>query len=358
MLRFISIFALSAFCLGCGPKKVENPLVGTYVHWIFIDGQARSTDNPNAKNQITLKSDGTYEYEGNTTAMMVFRVRAQGKFKVTKNKIVFSGTANTVTDTGNGEKTHHGPHEMTMKLVDGMLEEVRPATFTSLWRKEGSGPPPLPKNLQLSKSELAATELVARVESTYGSLNSFKATGTVSSYGGGYVATDANFSILFERPSKFRLEAFDSNSKVETDRTKVTWDGAETCWWYNPEFGVTTNRSLANAIGITSVHYGPQIKLLYSLLMPDDPATQSIDKKFPEATLLPEEKINGRACSVLNLRTNNADATKLWVDKETAMIVRIFEEMREVTVEIDSKPNVKIKPSELMLGERSKPTAL
>ena len=260
----------------------------------------------------------------------------------------------TTTDDGYKKGTETGPHHLKLKLENGMLMGKDGKNDPYYYRKEGTGPPPLPTQLQLKPSDDAAVALIEKVEKTYASLRSLKVTGTVQSQGGGFVAKNANFRLLFQSPSQFRFEASVLlGSNGETDENQITWDGGAKCWWYAKEFGEITDRTLGNALSIVAVNAGPQANLLSELLLPKELGQGALSAE-PEATLLPDEKLGGKVCAVLQLRSQGASATKVWVDKSSGMILQLYEELRGITVTFASHPNVAIAPQDFMLGKRAK----
>lgn len=177
-------------------------------------------------------------------------------------------------------------------------------------------------------------------------------TGTVKSEGGGFVAKDARFKLLFQRPSSLRFESeILAGSNGEVERTEITWDGGEKCWWYTDEFGETTDRTLGNAMSIVAVNSGPQVDLLLSLLMPEERVSIG---DGAEASLLADETIGSQSCAVLQLKDKNGTVTKLWVAKSSNLVLRIHEELRGVTVNLEPRANVAIRAEEFKLGRRSR----
>jgi len=142
MFRYTLILLATASCLGCGPKKDENPLLGTYVKWITVERKPRAMDGRHGTSRLVLKSDGTYEYETGTTMMVLILRKAKGEFKLDKNEVVLTGKAETISDNGQRKRIQHGPHTASLKIVDGMLEEAGPPGSLSVWCKAGITPKP------------------------------------------------------------------------------------------------------------------------------------------------------------------------------------------------------------------------
>ena len=349
----LGILMLAFICTACSARKDSDPLVGTYVGWMFINGRAVG-NSPGMSQELTLESGGKYVLQIESTVMMLASIKAEGTYKRTGDEVRFTGQQTISSDDGYKKETHSGPHVMTLKVVDGMLTAMDGKGDPYFFRKEGTGPPPLPAQLQLQPSEPAAVALLAQIEKTYSSLKSLRVTGSVKSQGGGFVAEDAKFTVLFQSPSKLRFEASIFDGKTEIDRAEVTWDGGANCWWYSKEFGETRDRSLGNALGIVSVNFGPPADILPVLLVPDQIGFGSLSESYPEAMLLPDEKVGEKLCSVLQLKSEGADVTRLWVDKSNWMILKLHEELRDVTVTFDPHPNATIDTKEFMLGKRSR----
>ncbi len=339
-------------CFGCSAPTSE--LAGRYVGWMFMDGEYIASDGTMGTSEsLTLRADSTYAYEMQSSFMGPMSVKAEGKFERAGESLELKGTMTARARDGQKESTESGPHRLSLKLENGMLTYKDGKGDAYFFRREGTGPPPSPPELKLKASDPAAVALLRKVEKTYASLKTYLDTGTVKSQGGGFVAKDARFRTLFERPSKFRFEASQLVDGREFDRTEVTWDGS-TCWWYTTEFGETTERPLGNALGIVSLTFGPEANLVPPLLMPDAFRGSGLAEIYPEISLLPDENLGDRACAVLQLRSKGAYATKLWIDKSTNMIVRLYEDLRDVTVTFEPSPNTRIEAAEFALGRRSK----
>ena len=350
-----SVFVVLAICWGCSVQKKVDPLVGTYVGWMFIDGQAHAADGSQGMSEkLNLKPDGSYTFQIESSVMMTMSAKAEGAYTRAGDDVTLTGTLTSTMDDGYRKGTDTGPHKVKLTFESGMLMMKDGKGDPYYFRKEGTGPPALPSQLQLKQSDAAAVALIEKVEKVYASLKSFRATGSLQSHGGGFVAENARFKVLYQSPSKFRFEASILDGGMERDRAEITWDGSSKCWWYSKEFGETTDRPLGNALSIAAVNFGPEADILPSLLLPKELGHGGLSASYPEAILLPDEKIGGKECVVLQLRSKGADATKLWVDESSGMILRLHEELRAVTITFDPHPNVAIAFKEFMLGKRSR----
>lgn len=345
---------LTTICLGCSGQKKADPLLGTYVGWMFIDGQASAADGSLGMSQkLTLRPEGVYTLQTESSAMMTLSARAEGVYTRGSDNVTLSGTQVSTMDDGYKKETTKSPHNLKLKLEDGMLVMKDGKGDPFYFRKEGKGPPPVPHQLQLKHSDVAAIALIDRVQKAYASLKSLQVTGFLESKGAGFVAEKARFKILFQRPSKFRFEGWIIGGGTESDRAEITWDGSPKCWWYSSESGESTDRTLGNALSITAVNFGPEANLVPSLLLPNEFGGGGLSTDFPEATYLPNEKVGGKVFAVLQLRSKGADITKLWVDESSGMIVRFREELRGITITFDPHPNAAIDVKDFRLGKRS-----
>lgn len=314
-----SILVLLVVCLGCSGAKKGDPLAGTYVGWMFIDGQPHAADGSLGMTQkLILKPDGAYHFQTESTMMVVMSVNAERTYRRNGDQVSLNGKETVVAHDGGKKETETGPHQMTLTVENDMLMIKDGKDDPFYFRKEGDGPPPLPPQLQLKPSDAGAIALIEKVEKAHAALKSFRVTGRVQSQGGGFVAKDARFKLLFQSPSKFRFEASKFEGGVEHDRTEITWDGGPKCWWYTKEFGENNDRPVDNALSIVAVNFGPEADILPSLLLPQEFDYGSLSTQYPEATMLPDEEVGGKMCAVLQLRSRGADATKLWVEKSPA----------------------------------------
>lgn len=337
MLRTLAYVVAGILCASCFTARKDD-LSGTYMGWMFMDGSYVASDGSlGVKDRLTLKGDGTYSYELVSTAMAQVTVTASGKFKRSGENLLLTGTMTATGTDGATSGSQSGPHTLELHLENGMLARSDATGVPFYYRKEGTGPPPVPEKLRLQPSEPDALALVEKVEKTYASLKSYSDTGTIKSGGGGFAAKDAKFTTAFERPSKFRFVATNLEGGKEFERTEITWDG-KTCWWYSTEFGETTERPLGNALSISSVTYA-YADFVTELLLPVEMRSSRLLEKYPEATLLPDETISGKLCAVLKLKKKDSFATTLWIDKVSNLVMRISEDLRGVTVNLSPKAN-------------------
>lgn len=337
----VCLTALLLLCCGCAGKAKSDPLVGNYIGWTFVNGQAQASDGSQGiLLKLTLKPDGTYTQELRSSVMMKLSSNAKGTYSHSGDEVKLHGTVTSDMDDGYKKSKDTRPHNVNLKLKDGMLRMNVESGESIYFRKANTGRPHLSSQPQLKKSETNAVELIKKVEKTYASLKSLRVTGTFKSKSVSSMAEKATFKVLFKGPSKFLFEALIPDGEKEGDFTEITWNGGPKCWWYTKEFGETEERDLGNAISIVGVKFGPEAKLLASLLLPKEFLRNSLSEDSTKITLLKSEKIGKKTYAVIQLRGKGADVTKLWVDESSGLILRMFESIRGVTVDFSPEPNV------------------
>lgn len=327
--------------IGCSSPK-SGGLPGDYVAWTFLTGKPLADDGSQGISQrLTLNGDGTYRMVIDSKVMVTTHVAEEGTFRHTGRNLELKGTAKVDFDDGYKKSSKSETELRRFRIENGDLifeDELGPIVF----RKEGSGPPPVPQRLQLEKSDPAAIALLEQVTKNYGEMRSFRAKGTLKSNGGGFSARDAKFEIVFRRPSSFRFEAISTENGNQLTRTEIIWSGGQTCRWVPSENEAPAEpRSLGNALSIEGVSFGDSALLLPSLLLPKEvgPAELGADR---EVKTLPDETIRGKSCAVVQIRSRNDAITKLWIDRSSGTIVRSFNDITEQTMELDSVVGAKI----------------
>lgn len=321
--------------IGCSSPK-SGGLPGDYVAWTFLTGKPLAEDGSQGITQrLTLNGDGTYKMVIDSKVMVTTHLAEEGTYRLSGRNLELKGTAKIDFDDGYKKSSNTESELRRLRVENGDLileDELGPIVF----RKKGSGAPPVPKQLQLGKSDPAAIALLRRITKNYSGMQSFRAMGTLKSNGGGFSARDAKFEIVFRRPSSFRFEAISYTDGKQRARTEITWSGGQTCRWVSSENGAPTEeRALGNALSIESVPYGDSALLLPSLLLPKEvgPAELGADR---EVKTLPDETIRGKLCAVVQIRSRNDAITKLWIDRSSGTIVRSFNDITEQTMELDS----------------------
>lgn len=93
--------------------------------------------------KLSLKADGTFEYELNSNVMMTLKRHATGTYKRTGNTVVLTGTSTGFMNDGYKNEPDNGPYSRTANIVNDMLELGGYAKGEHFLRKEGTGPPPV-----------------------------------------------------------------------------------------------------------------------------------------------------------------------------------------------------------------------
>ena len=354
MIRLL-LFGIVVMCSACSSQKAPDPLVGNYVGWMTDSGSASASDGTHGiTEKLVLKADGTFHYQLKSRVMVNIDMHADGTYKHTGNQLTLTGTMKGTFDDGYKKSKQDGPYSTTATVEKGELKLPNgPGGGEHSFRKEGEGAPAMPDKYKLKASDPSAIKALEAVAKVYASAKSFTATGISESKGGGFAPEKAKFKLLYQRPSKFRFEAAKLDGTKEWDRTEMTWDGKK-CWWYTKEFGETTERPLGNALGIVGVGFGSEADLLPSLLLPHEMDGPSFKEIYPEITFLPTETVNGKRCTVFQMRSKGADVSKLWVEEATGLIARYYEGIRGETLTIDSKMDTTIDPKSFNFGKRSK----
>lgn len=290
--------------------------------FVPFDGSSGSTET------LELRPDGTYHLHVDTHVMSSSVMDATGTYSEHDGKVELSGSTQASIDDGYGNSSSTEPHKMSLTIKDGMLAATDVKDDPFYFRKKGTGPPPIPPKLQVRRSDEAAIELARRVEAAYASLDSFSDEGTLRSSGDGFVAEESHFRIKFRRPSQLLVQA----AKNDGEDLEVSWDGTTTRW-YEKQYGKpNTTRPLGNALSIAQVAYGDPIALLPELLLPGVLKRRKFEDQYPTLAIGGREKLGGRDCTILLLRSKGANTTKLWIDDELSLIRKSHEDIRGSTV--------------------------
>jgi outer membrane lipoprotein-sorting protein len=355
-MKWAFLFGILVICGGCSSQKPTDSVVGKYVGWQIVNGEASVADGSQGiTEKLELKADGTFHYQLNSNVMVSIAAQADGTYKHVGNEVNLTGTLRGTADDGYKKSDEDRPYILKTSFQNGSLVEKGNSTVEHYFRKVGTGSPTLPGKYKLKEADSSAVELLKGVEKVYASMKSFTATGTLESKGAGFAPKKAKFKVLYQSPSNFRFEASALDGNTEYDRTEITWSGGENCWWYTKEFGENTNRPLGNALGIIGVSFGSEADFLPRLLLPNQLGGASLTKRYPEISFLPNETLNGQICMVFQMRSKGANITKLWVAESTGLIVRYFNSIRGETITIDSQMDEPIDPKAFNFGKRSLP---
>ncbi len=174
---------------------------------------------------------------------------------------------------------------------------------------------------------LSAQQIMDRMTSLYATCHSYVDEGEVTTIfikQGRRRTVVKPFTTAFVRPSDFRFEFKDRHGENEWN-SYIVWKDAESVqtWWsVRPGVQSQPNLSLALA-GATGVSSG-SAATIPSLLMPDMVGGNRI-KSLSALKLIGEEKVNDRAAYQIEGTDSRQRVVTLWVDKETLLLVKIFE---------------------------------
>ena len=142
MRRFLP-YLLIFTSVGCSNSKTSDPVVGTYVGWMVLNGDTRELDGKKGMlEKLSLKADGTFEYEMNSNVMMTLKKHATGTYKHVGNTVELTGTSTGFMDDGYKNEPDNGTYSMKANIVSDMLEFGSYPKGEHYLRKEATGPPP------------------------------------------------------------------------------------------------------------------------------------------------------------------------------------------------------------------------
>lgn len=135
--------ALLAISVGCSRPTALNPLVGNYVGWLVLMGSPTELNGSQGMlEKLSLKADGTFEYEMNSNVMMTIKKHATGTYKHVGNTVELTGTSTGFMDDGYKNQPDNGTYSMKANIVNDMLELGAYSKGKHYLRKEATGPPP------------------------------------------------------------------------------------------------------------------------------------------------------------------------------------------------------------------------
>jgi outer membrane lipoprotein-sorting protein len=194
---------------------------------------------------------------------------------------------------------------------------------------------------------LSAEQIMSQVISTYGSCNSYLDEGEVRTV---FLEPRGNrtvvkpFATAFVRPSDFRFE-FKSRRGEEDWERYIVWRSAEAVkTWWSIDPGVKATEDLPMALaGATGVS-GGSAAAVPSLLLPELAGMRY--ETLKELRLDGEEKVNGYDAYKIMGKDWRGEDLILWVDKESLLIVQIYEEAKFPSFETKTtriyKPQVNV----------------
>lgn len=204
------------------------------------------------------------------------------------------------------------------------------------------------------KENVSAKEALDRMVSVYASCKSYMDKGRVKQVfpGSRSRVVLKPFTTAFVRPSQFRFE-FSEDNEI-TSQQFVAWRDPKSIrsWWSTQretKYHETLAEPLSNATGISAT----SAIVVPSMLFQNLGDTRRI-QFMTELRLVGEEKVRGRAAFKIQGKDfTNRWTTTVWIDKETFLLVKLFEKQKSKTVDveltIDYEPqiNVDVPPGKL-----------
>lgn len=196
---------------------------------------------------------------------------------------------------------------------------------------------------------MSAQQIMDQVISTYASCASYLDEGEVRTL---FLTprgkrTDVKpFSTAFVRPTDFRFEFRDRTGDGEDDWTRyIVWrspKAVKTWWTIDP--GVETVENLSMAIaGATGVSGGSAF-VIPSLLLPEMSGMRYAS--LSNLKLIGEERVGGSGAYKIEGQDRDGTTVTLWIDKESLLIVQLFERTKFPDFETETttiyKPRVNV----------------
>ncbi|MCM3869425.1 MAG: hypothetical protein ND895_01840 [Pyrinomonadaceae bacterium] len=195
----------------------------------------------------------------------------------------------------------------------------------------------------------SAQQIVDRMISAYASCNRYVDEGEVRTI---FIRTTGRrtvinpFSTAFVRPSGFRFEFRNRYHDDEKWNRYIIWRDAESVnTWWSIKPGVKSfknlHHALAGAAGVSSL----VSTTVPTLLMPEMVIGNRI-KSFSELKFIGEEEVNGSNAYRIEGTEFPKTTLTLWLDKESLMIVKMFQTRKFDTFETETtttyKPQVDV----------------
>ena len=174
-----------------------------------------------------------------------------------------------------------------------------------------------------STDGLTAQQILDKMASTYATCKSYRDSGAVTNFFSPQHIDIKPFRTAFMRPDQFRFEYDDP----DPEKPYIVWakgDEVRT-WWYarpgvqNPP---TLGRGIAGATGVS----GGSAHTIPTLLLPDQIGGRGM-ASLTDLTRLPDEAVDDTPCFKLQGKFGDQPTT-LWLEKETHLLRRMFEETK------------------------------
>lgn len=203
------------------------------------------------------------------------------------------------------------------------------------------------------KKNVSAKEILDRMVSVYASCKSYMDKGRAKEvYPGarGRVVMKP-FTTAFVRPSHFRFEFSEDNER--TSQQFVAWRDNKSIrsWWSiqrETKYHEILDEPLRNATGISGSSAIVVPSMLFQILGDEHRIQRMTDLSFGT-----EEKVNGRPAYRIQGKDWLKDSLTIWIDKETFLLVKLFERKRsrgpevDLTITYEPQINVDVPPGKL-----------
>jgi hypothetical protein len=153
------------------------------------------------------------------------------------------------------------------------------------------------------------------------------------------------FSTVFVRPSDFRFEYKERRGEDEWN-SYIIWKNAESVkTWWSIRPGVKSPQDLSFALGGAAGVSSNASTTVPALLMPELTLGHRI-KSLSGLKLVGEEDIHGKSAYKIEGTDLLQDVMTLWIDKESLLIVRIYQKKKFENFETETtttyKPQVNV----------------
>lgn len=206
------------------------------------------------------------------------------------------------------------------------------------------------------ESQLTAKQIVNQMSANYASCESYMDEGEVSTL---FIQEPTSrtqikpFTTAFVRPSNFRFE-FKDRFQEGSWNSYIIWkekDSLKSWWAIKPE--VQTPQDLRFALGAAAGVSGRASTTIPHLLMSDLSRSNRF-KSLSALKLIGEEKVDGNAAYKLEGIDSSQNAVTFWIDKDSFLLVKIFEKHKFDKFETETtttfKPQINVKVSENRLA--------
>jgi hypothetical protein len=190
----------------------------------------------------------------------------------------------------------------------------------------------------------SAQEIMKQMISVYASCSRYVDQGEVRTIfleGNGRRKVIKPFSTAFVRPSGFRFEFKARRGDDDEWSRYIIWKGAESVkTWWSIKPGVQSPENLSFALAAAAGVSSLASATVPTLLMPEMKLASRI-KNLSELKLIGEEKVNGRNAHKIEGTDSRKSTLTLWVDRESLLIVKMYERRKFHTFETETTTTYK-----------------